>query len=263
MLTIANIQAALRDKANQDVWDLVGSGAPTSGTSGTGVHLAGPGSTYTDTASGLIYSNTNTKASPTWTGVGGAAGTALLSGKLLVGNSSNVATARTISGDITFDNTGVSAIGANKVLSAMLATNLLQRATGTISSANITGTSAGQLGHANGVVLQAAPGANVALQLVAFGMYYTFATAAYTGGGNVSVNWGAGGAALTGVVSNANSLAAASSKAVMFYPLATAGIAIVSNASLNLVAASAFTQPGTAAGTIAWELWYRTMAVGF
>lgn len=66
-LAIANIQAALRDLANQDVWDLAGSGAPTSGTSGTGVNLAGPGSTYTRTSNGVIYVNTNTKASPTWT----------------------------------------------------------------------------------------------------------------------------------------------------------------------------------------------------
>jgi len=141
--------------------------------------------------------------------------------------------------------------------------SLLKRATGTISSANITGTAAGQLGHANGVPLVAAPGASVALMPVALGMYYTFNTAAYGAGGNVSLNWGAGGAALTGVVSAANSLGAASSKAVMFFPLSTAGVAIVSNASLNLVAAAAFTNPGTAAGTISWELWYRKLTVGF
>lgn len=46
---------------------LSGTGAPTSGTSGTGVGLANVGSTYTDTSNGQIYSNTNTLASPTWT----------------------------------------------------------------------------------------------------------------------------------------------------------------------------------------------------
>ena len=47
-----------------------GSGAPTDGTSGTGVGDAGPGSLYIDYANGKIYINTNTKASPTWTVVG-------------------------------------------------------------------------------------------------------------------------------------------------------------------------------------------------
>jgi hypothetical protein len=56
---------------------------------------------------------------------------------------------------------------------------------------------------------------------------------------------------------------AASSKSVQFFPLSTAGVPVVSNASLNLVSSAAFTQPGTAAGTIAWEIWYRKLTVGF
>lgn len=44
----------------------------------------------------------------------------LASGKMLVGNSSGVATERTLSGDVTVSNTGVSAIGANKVLESMI-----------------------------------------------------------------------------------------------------------------------------------------------
>lgn len=126
-----------------------------------------------------------------------------------------------------------------------------------ITSANLTGTSAGQLGHANGVVLVAAPGAGLLVQLISVVMSYTFATAAYTGGGNVTVNIGAGGAALTGLVSAANSLAAGSDKIVQFVPLSTAGVALTSNAGLALVAASAFTQPGTAAGTVKCFVNYR------
>jgi hypothetical protein len=51
------------------------SGAPTNGTSGTLVGVAGPGSVLLR-SNGAIYINTNTKASPTWTlfaGVGAAA----------------------------------------------------------------------------------------------------------------------------------------------------------------------------------------------
>lgn len=240
MITAPSIWGMMADEVNNGVFRLVGSGAPTSGAAGTGATFAGKASTYMDIATGFSYKNTNTAASPTWTLVG-------IDG---------------VTGDVTFA-AGVSAIGANKVLSTMMATNTLQRASGTISSANLTGTSAGQFGHANGVVLVAAPGANVALQLVASSFYYTFGVAAYTAGGNITTNYGAGGAALTGLVSAANSVGAASSKALQFWPLSTVGVAIVSNAPLNLVSSVAFTQPGTATGTIAWEIWYRTMAVGF
>jgi len=45
---------------------------------------------------------------------------ALASTKILVGNASNVATAVTVTGDVTIGNTGVTAIGAGKVTNAML-----------------------------------------------------------------------------------------------------------------------------------------------
>jgi hypothetical protein len=44
----------------------------------------------------------------------------LATGKVYLGNSSNVATEVTLSGDVTIDNAGVSAIGASKVLSSMV-----------------------------------------------------------------------------------------------------------------------------------------------
>ena len=62
----------LKQLLNNDVYYIVDAGAPTSGTSGTGAGFAGPGSTYTDITAtvGMLYINTNTKASPTWTKVG-------------------------------------------------------------------------------------------------------------------------------------------------------------------------------------------------
>ena len=44
-------------------------GAPTSGTSGTLVGVAQPGSVLIDTTNKTLYQNTNTAASPTWTGL--------------------------------------------------------------------------------------------------------------------------------------------------------------------------------------------------
>lgn len=55
------------------VAQLAGAGSPTSGTSGTGVGKAGPGSTYFDSTNGILYQNQNTKASPTWVAVSGIA----------------------------------------------------------------------------------------------------------------------------------------------------------------------------------------------
>lgn len=64
---VRDIWANLRQIANNDIWQMCDSGAPTDGTSGTGANFAGRGSTYVDTATGNKYLNTGTKASPVWT----------------------------------------------------------------------------------------------------------------------------------------------------------------------------------------------------
>lgn len=63
---IRDIWANLRQVRDNDVWEIADTGAPTSGTSGTGAGFAGPGSVYTNISGGAKYVNTNTKASPTW-----------------------------------------------------------------------------------------------------------------------------------------------------------------------------------------------------
>jgi hypothetical protein len=143
------------------------------------------------------------------------------------------------------------------------ASPMMSRAAGTIRSANIVGTGVGQLGHAQGVVLVPAPAAGIGLQFMGAGVYYTFGGAAYTGGGTTSVNYGAGGAALTGTLAYLSFIGAAVNKANQFTPLAAAAVPVVSAVGLNLVMSAAPTQPGGATGTISWEVWYRTLAVGF
>lgn len=64
------IWAGLRDRANNNVWDVVGTGAPVNGTSGTGVNICGPGSEYTNATTGDRYLNFGTRTSPTWGAVG-------------------------------------------------------------------------------------------------------------------------------------------------------------------------------------------------
>lgn len=74
---------------------------------------------------------------------------ALNSGQIYIGNGSNVGTARTLSGDVTVNNTGVTAIGNAKVTNAMLAgsIDLTAKVTGALPVAN-GGTGLSALGSA-------------------------------------------------------------------------------------------------------------------
>jgi len=127
-----NMWAMLRALVNQNVGIFPNAGTPTSGTSGTFAGLAGKGSILIDHTNGVAYINTNTKASPTWDNLQAilAGDISLADGDFLVGNGSNIATARTMSGDVTISNTGVSTIGAAKVLESMLSAVLQGTAEG-------------------------------------------------------------------------------------------------------------------------------------
>lgn len=61
-----NIWAALRNLADAQMLDLTMSGVPTNGTTGTFAGKAAPGAEVTDTATGNVYRNVGTQASPTW-----------------------------------------------------------------------------------------------------------------------------------------------------------------------------------------------------
>jgi hypothetical protein len=130
-----------------------------------------------------------------------------------------------------------------------------------IASADITGTGAGQFGHANGVALVAAPGAGKAIEFISGVVILDFATAAYTGGGNVTVNYTASVAA-SGTVSAANSVGGSADKLAVVLPVVPTNNQLIANTGLNLVAASAFTQPGTAAGVVRVKVAYRVHTTG-
>jgi hypothetical protein len=180
-------------------------------------------------------------------------------GKILVGNGTT-ATSVAVSGDATLDNAGALTVGANKITPAKMDTTALQYAEVSISSANLVGTSAGQFGHASGVVLVADPGATKVIELVSAVMIYDYDTAAYAAGGNITVNSN-GGAALTGLVSAANSVGAAADNITVLMPLAATGATLAKNKGLNLVASAAFTTTG-AAGVIRVKVTYRVHTHG-
>lgn len=70
MIRAKNIWAMLNDLVQADALIGQNAGAPTNGTSGTGAGVYGKGAILTDVTNGILYINTNTKASPTWTKVG-------------------------------------------------------------------------------------------------------------------------------------------------------------------------------------------------
>lgn len=131
----------------------------------------------------------------------------------------------------------------------------------TITAAQIIATTAGGFGHAAGLVLVADPGAGSIVDLITALVVNDRAVAAYTDGGNITVNRN-GGAAVTGLVSAANSLGNAADTRTLLRPLAAAGEVLADNKGLNLVTSAAFTNPGTAAGVLRVTTRYRVYETG-
>lgn len=141
-----------------------------------------------------------------------------------------------------------------------LGPSIIQVARGQISAANIIATTAGALGHANGVVMVPAAPAGAINELISVVAAMDYATAAYTGGGNVTVNLSGGGAALTGLVTTTAFIQTASDVIDEFVPLAATKNVYTAANGLALVSSIAPTNPGTAAGVINWMCAYRQVA---
>jgi hypothetical protein len=134
-------------------------------------------------------------------------------------------------------------------------------ATVSLTAADLIDTATGKLSHANGlIVVPAAPTGYVNVLHRAI-VSFTYATAAYTGGGNTTFNIGAGGAALTGLIATTTLWQNASSIIQEFVPLSTVAFPITKETSVNLKTASAITNPGTAAGTAKVYAWYSQVAI--
>lgn|SRR3990167_1604815 len=133
---------------------------------------------------------------------------------------------------------------------------------GQISSADITGTAAGQLGHAQGYELVPDYGTDKVVEFISAILSMDFSVAAYTGGGNLTINIGEGGSALSGLVANTGFIQVSADKIIQFVPLAATILTLTADRGLNLVDTSAPTQPGTAAGVIKYRVVYRVFDAG-
>lgn len=131
----------------------------------------------------------------------------------------------------------------------------------TLTAAEIVGTAAGDIGHANGATLVAAPSSSYALEFVSALFVYDFGVAAYTGGaGDLVVAIGSAGAAFTSAITAANLLTAAGDKVLTIKSIATE-LPLTVGTAISL-RGTAYTQPGTAAGVLRVYTTYRQILTG-
>lgn len=126
----------------------------------------------------------------------------------------------------------------------------------TIASANIVGTSAGDLGHSAGAILVAAPSSDYALEFVSATLIYDFATAAYTGGAGDDLVVRIGTTTVSPAVATADLITAAGDQVVHLRALSAADYDLPVGSTINLKCTEV-TQPGTAAGVIRAIVTYR------
>lgn len=156
-----------------------------------------------------------------------------------------------------YENIGTATVASfnaiGDITSAELAAGVLQVATVTLAVADII--------HATPIkTLVAAPATGYYTQFISATMTYKHNTAAYTGGGNLSIKY-TGAATLTGIVAANASFGAAADSIHVFYPLSTAGIVVTKECAIEMATSGQFTQPGTAAGTAEVTIAYRVLPI--
>ena len=144
---------------------------------------------------------------------------------------------------------------AGSIGSTELADNTIKTATVTLTAAEIVGIAAGDIGHAGGAVLVAAPGAGKILEFVSAVLSYDYATAAYTGGNNDLVIR-QGTTAVSAAIADADLIGDSADDIAYVNALSSADIKLTANSTINL-AGTAYTNPGTAAGTLKVHVMYR------
>jgi len=163
----------------------------------------------------------------------------------------------TVDGVVLKDNTVTASSGiSTNTANVVRKTDLV-----TLTATEIVGTDAGDLGHAAGAVIVAAPGAGYTLKFVNAVLIYDYSTAAYTGGTGDDLVMRQGTTAVSSAIADADLLLATGDKIVNIDCLAAADIALTANSTLNLKS-TAITQPGTAAGVIRVYVTYDVITTG-
>ncbi len=185
----------------------------------------------------------------------GGLSNSLLDGRIFVGNGANIATGVAMSGDTTISNTGVVAIGANKVLSSMISPLIRKYTTVAITAAEFNGM------YAAPKLLLAAGGANTLQVIDQLQLVMTYGSANYAAGGVAAVQYdstanGAGVIAST-TLAAATFQAAASTTFTMNAGVVALPFTTTVNKGLYLSnITGAFT---TGDSAMVAHIWYRTI----
>ena len=135
----------------------------------------------------------------------------------------------------------------------------------TIDSTKMVGSDAGDLAHADGVLLVAAPGTGFTLEFVSAFIIYDHATADFAGGGDdLVVNVGVTGTqvAMSSALSQAT-LLTGSADAMMRVGAIATEVVYSDNGAITLFAGTAYTNDGgTAAGLLRVHVTYRMHTTG-
>jgi hypothetical protein len=164
-----------------------------------------------------------------------------------------------VNGTGVIDSSGNLTAAAGSVGSDELDSSVIQVKTVVLTATEIVGTAAGDIGHSAGAVLVAAPGATKILEFVSAVLIYDFATAAYTGGNNDLVIR-QGTTAVSAAIADADLVGDSADDIAFVNALSAADIKLTANSTLNL-AGTAYTNPGTAAGTLSVRVAYRVHTI--
>ncbi len=131
----------------------------------------------------------------------------------------------------------------------------------TIDSTKIVGTAAGDIGHASGAILVAAPGSDYTLEFVSAVIIYDHLTADYAGGGDDNVIQ-LGTVTQTAAIAGADLLEASGDKIVMLTPLAAVDLPMTVGTTINLQGTALTNDSGTAKGSLRVHITYRRHTTG-
>lgn len=131
----------------------------------------------------------------------------------------------------------------------------------TLTATEIVGTAAGDVGHADGAILVAAPSSAYALEFVSAVLIYDYSTAAYTGGAGDDMVIRIGSTTVSPAIATTDLITATGDQVVHLRALSAADYDLPVGSTINLNATE-ITQPGTAAGVIRVHITYRVHTTG-
>lgn len=177
------------------------------------------------------------------------------SGQILVGDGTDIVSVP-VSGDATLSSAGaITLVNPNRLYIAQKTLNK----NGAGVDGAILGNGAGALANAAGVTLVTGV-ASLRIQVERLVVNFTFVTAAYTGGGNLTVRYATDLIDCTSTLGAASSLTAANDTCNIMVP-ANSQFTTAKDLGIGrdvfLKSAASFTDPGTAAGTAVITVYYR------